>query len=307
MSETTTQEVEDLPQTLRDDLISTAVKFLQNPRVTSRPSSDKEKFLRGKGLNDAEITAAFKAAGTTSIQQDNSHGHYSSLKVAQVHEYCGSMIPASNSRWGVIRDVLNTVVLLAGAAYSLQYLFKYFNEISANMRFIAPLLFGRPKKEKTVGDRVSEMNANITQLVSDIKSLSDSVAVLHSKQTEKADVKLLKSEIASLKALMLSRRQFPATPSIGATPTIPAWQLASDNDKRTGMLSSDVLHHQDNGGGTSISLSSSPEIISVEEIPSSNPNMNLNSLTSRVSSESSEAGSAEIVEMGIGASGEDTD
>jgi len=172
------------------------VKFLQNPRVIARPSSEKEKFLRGKGLNDAEISAAFKASGTTSIQQDNSHGHYSSLKVAQVHEYSGSLIPASNSRWRIIRDILNAVVLLAGAAYSLQYLFK---------RFIAPLLFGHQKKEKTLADRVSEMNANLTQLVADVKNLSDSVAVLHSKQTEKADVKLLKSEIASLKALMLSR------------------------------------------------------------------------------------------------------
>ena len=71
-----------------------------------------------------------------------------------------------------------------------------------------------------------------------------------------------------------------------------------------GILSSDILHQDINGGGTS--LSSSPEIISVEEIPSSDPNLNLN-LTMRDSSESSEAGSAEIVEMGTGASGEDTD
>ena len=76
-------------------------------------------------------------------------------------------------------------------------------------RFIAPLLFGRRKKEKSLADTVSEMNANLTKLVGEIstavKNLSDSVATLHSKQTEKVDVAMLKTEIASLKALMLSR------------------------------------------------------------------------------------------------------
>jgi len=297
------KEVELNSQTLRDDLISTAVKFLQNPRVSARPNSEKEKFLRGKGLNDAEISAAFKVSGTNSTQQDNSLGHFSSVKVAQVHGYSSAVVPAPSSRWAIVRDILNATVLLAGAAYSLRYLFK---------RFIAPLLFGRRKKEKSLADTVSEMNANLTKLVGEIstavKNLSDSVATLHSKQTEKVDVAMLKTEIASLKALMLSRRQFPATPTVGATiPTIPAWQLASDNEKRDlqmEMLSSDILNQHNNA---STPLSSSPEIISVEEMPNANVmpiqlNVDLNPI--RDSSESSETGSAEIVEMGTG---EDTD
>lgn len=44
--------------------ISTAVKFLQNPRVATRPRSEKELFLQRKGLNHAEIAAAFEASGT---------------------------------------------------------------------------------------------------------------------------------------------------------------------------------------------------------------------------------------------------
>ncbi len=43
--------------------ISTAVKFLQNPRVATRPRSEKELFLQRKGLNHAEISAAFEASG----------------------------------------------------------------------------------------------------------------------------------------------------------------------------------------------------------------------------------------------------
>ena len=47
--------------------ISTAVKFLQNPRVATRPRSEKELFLQKKGLNHAEINAAFEASGTDNV------------------------------------------------------------------------------------------------------------------------------------------------------------------------------------------------------------------------------------------------
>jgi len=36
---------------------------LQNPRVATRPRSEKELFLQRKGLNHAEIAAAFEASG----------------------------------------------------------------------------------------------------------------------------------------------------------------------------------------------------------------------------------------------------
>lgn len=40
------------------------MKFLQNPRVAQRPTSEKETFLQKKGLTQAEIKAAFEALGT---------------------------------------------------------------------------------------------------------------------------------------------------------------------------------------------------------------------------------------------------
>lgn len=62
------------------------------------------------------------------------------------------------------------------------------------------------------------------------------------------------------------------------------------------------------------SLSSSPEIISVEDMPvaegamrTSDLNSDLNSTSARDPSESSETGSAEMVDMAGAASGEDTD
>ena len=65
------------------------------------------------------------------------------------------------------------------------------------------------KKEKSLGEKVDEMNKNVTLLVTDlsaaIKNLSDTVATLRARQTEKSEMKELKSEVASLKALLLGR------------------------------------------------------------------------------------------------------
>nr|CAG4642116.1 EOG090X0FQ8 [Eurycercus lamellatus] len=281
---------ENIPQSIRDELVSTAVKFLQNPRVSARPNSEKELFLQRKGLSSAEIAAAFEASGINRIS-DNTVGHYSSLKVAQVHEYSNSSVPPPRSRWVIVKDVLNVAALIAGAAYSLHYFYR---------RFIAPFLFGR-KKEKTLKESVEEMNNNLTRLVGEVsaavQSLSATVATLRNNQREKSDIKELKSEVASLKALLLGRRQFPAPPTIvTGPPSIPSWQM--------GAPGSDKMD-------TRPSLSSSPEIISVDDIPANTMPITADSnsgLSARDPSESSESNSAEMIEMGAsgsGGSGED--
>nr|CAG4649759.1 EOG090X0FQ8 [Scapholeberis mucronata]SVE93940.1 EOG090X0FQ8 [Scapholeberis mucronata] len=298
------QQVTEHAQPLREELVSTAVKFLQNPRVSSRPRSEKEAFLQKKGLTNSEILAAFEASGTSNTADNNAVGHYSSVKVAQVHEYSHSMTPVPRTRWDILRDVLHISVLAAGAAYSLHYLYR---------KFIAPLLFGK-KKKKSLTDTVEDMNKNLTSLVSDVsaavQTLSDTVATLRLQQYEKSEIKELKAEMASLKALMLGRRQFPAPPTIvTGPPSIPAWQLGSTSGD-SNLTEQKSKNHL---SGT-VSLSSSPEIISVEDLPSNSGSLSNPGLTSGVPardpSESSESNSAEIVEMGAsasGGSGEDTD
>lgn len=111
--------------------------------------------------------------------------------------------------------------------------------------------------------------------------------------------------------LKFIRRQFPAPPAIvTGPPSIPPWQLSS-----TGGAKQDLRAEQSdkNNQSDGISLSSSPEIISVEDMQTNSASMvnaGLSSvLPARGPSESSESNSAEIVEMGAsGASGEeDTD
>lgn len=42
--------------------VKTAVQFLQNPKVSSSPLTQKQEFLKRKGLTDEEIKTAFKLA-----------------------------------------------------------------------------------------------------------------------------------------------------------------------------------------------------------------------------------------------------
>nr|SVE80442.1 EOG090X0FQ8 [Daphnia magna]SVE81023.1 EOG090X0FQ8 [Daphnia magna]SVE82785.1 EOG090X0FQ8 [Daphnia magna] len=297
-------------QALREDLISTAVKFLQNPRVATRPKSEKESFLQRKGLNHAEIAAAFEAAGTKFKfhaclkQKDGTRGHYSSVKVAQLHEYSHALAPVATSKWGFFKEIMNAMILIAGAAYSLHYLYR---------RFIEPFLFGH-KKKNPLEDTVEEMNKNLTCLVGNVSAavqdLSDTVATLRPKQYEQSEIKELKAEMASLKAILLGRRQFPAPPPIvTGTPSIPSWQLDTSSGEKLN-LRAELTSKTNQGDG--VSLSSSPEIISVEDMPTNSTSLTKAGLSSvspaRGPSESSESNSAEMVEMGAsGGSGEDTD
>ena len=204
-------------------------------------------------------------------------------------------------------------------------------------KFISPWLFGSRGKKKSLDETVGEMNTNLTRQVAEVaaavQTLSETVAAMKEKKNGKSDMQELKVEVASLKALLLARRQFPAPPSVGP-PSIPAWQLAAAASSSSGggggqkmnelrvMDDCDVANTTSSNNNMPInindSLSSSPEIISVEDMPgaaghhdamrcTSDMNSDLNSTSARDPSESSETGSAEMVDMAGAASGEDTD
>jgi len=175
----------------------------------------------------------------------------------------------------------------------------------------------------------------IGDLTHAVQNLNETVGVMKQKQEAKSEIQELKSEVASLKALLLGRRQFPAPPSVGP-PSIPAWQMTAGTLSASTSLvaASDqkVTDHSQELGrsvphlaimGEGNSLSSSPEIISVEDITAGAVLPNSMQMTShetnevaisssaasqRDPSESSE-GSAEMVsemDLGGGVSGEDS-
>ncbi|CAL8280453.1 unnamed protein product [Boreogadus saida] len=48
-----------------DDVITTAVKFLQNPKVRQSPLATRRVFLKKKGLTDEEVELAILRSGST--------------------------------------------------------------------------------------------------------------------------------------------------------------------------------------------------------------------------------------------------
>nr|CAG4644378.1 EOG090X0FQ8 [Lepidurus arcticus] len=247
--------MDDTTTVLRDELISVAVKFLENPRVQGRARDEKEAFLRKKGLNDNEITEAFKLVATTPADTQKSVKKYSSVQYSRI-----GLPKTPRSRWVLVRDIGNTVLLLVGAAYGIHYVYQ---------NYIAPFLFGR--KKKSLESLLSELTSSTAQMVGElttaVERLTACVSQLEqklnfefvAKSGERQELSQLKSEMASIKGILLGRKQFSALPAL-PLPAIPSWQV-SKASSQTSKESSSVLKDE-----ISSPLSSSPEILTVEEM-----------------------------------------
>merc|ERR1712236_11119 len=210
---------------VREELVRTAVKFLENNKVQSSTEQMKREFLTKKGLTEAEIELAF-----SKVRQ------VVPMKQVQVqHQPIQSQLPLVVSDTALstkLRDILNILLLIGGVSYSARYLWK---------RYISPWLFGPAKPVKTPHEMVLETTQavlrTVEQLQKSVESLQTSLDNHSSKlehmsqrqvkPEETGSMQELKSEIQSVKGLLLSSRSFPQNPPI-SPPTIPAWQLDTE-------------------------------------------------------------------------------
>lgn len=216
---------------IRQQLVETAAKFLQNPKVRKSPLLEKKAFLAGKGLTTAEIDASIGMVGFLTEEQDpRNRNIYSSENVQPYISY-----PMEFSRLSLIRDYCATILFIGGAAYGFYHLIK---------KYLMPYLTGVPSHEDRIAKLESQMNGFHSTLNETMSQLRDMIAELQitlqqvNKKSEATatpplDNNILEnqfgelhSEMKSLKGLLLNRHQFPATPYI--TPIIPTWQLTSD-------------------------------------------------------------------------------
>lgn len=220
----------------REHLITTALKFLQNPKVMSSPLYQKKAFLEKKGLTQEEINISVQRAGVTETAGSEvvqaargpPPGYQPGLMNGALSVPQPAYVPIPpQSTWGKVRDLTMTTVVVASVSYTLYQLFQ---------KYLRPLIFGMSEQErrmdrletqivniqKAVSESMADLNKTLVGIQTSLQNQQPQIPAFPSNDRGVAD---LKQDIASLKGLLLNRNQFPAAPAIA--PVLPAWQRAA--------------------------------------------------------------------------------
>lgn len=229
---------------VRHDLLSTAVSFLLNPRVKGNSEDQKRMFLIRKGLAPHEIDLAIDYAnrgmafpsravdcGTDALNPVRGLPHLPPpLSPIYRHEiqyqYPGT--------FAMTRALVPSFILVSGLFYGFYLLYRRFQH----------LLFGEVEKKKhplvQVQESLQQLTVICESLNRSIHELEDNIVSKVKKEMESltrpspqevAAVSEIKKELASVKALLLGRKQFPESPSLTQA-SIPAWQMTDQSKER---------------------------------------------------------------------------
>ncbi|XP_046381390.2 peroxisomal membrane protein PEX14-like [Haliotis rufescens] len=247
----------------RENLISTAVKFLQNPKVQQSPLYQRKAFLEKKGLTKEEIDLAVQKAGVT--DQATPQPQQAQYPPGPFQHALAVQPPLQAplpSNWVRVKDFTTTAVIVSSISYAMYRMYQL---------YIRPWLQGKSAQDDSRMDRLEQqlvelqnLNQNMVQVQETLKSIQESLttqqaslaAITHTAQgsytaVKGKDMDLLqdvKTEVSSLKGLLLSRRQFPPVPQ--TSPVLPSWQMSTSS---TTLASSDSSSSQSNDTGTSSS------------------------------------------------------
>ncbi|MEJ1272449.1 peroxisomal biogenesis factor 14 [Cricetulus griseus] len=189
----------------------------------------------GRGLTDDEIDLAFQQSGTAT-EEPPSLGLATPVAPVQTPHLIAQPCSPGSSRW---RDYGALAIIMAGIAFGFHQLYK---------KYLLPLILGGREDRKQLermASSLSELSGSVAQTVTQVQTTLASVQELLRQQQQKVqelahelaaakattstnwilesqNINELKSEINSLKGLLLNRRQFPPSPS---APKIPSWQI----------------------------------------------------------------------------------
>ncbi|XP_055690250.1 peroxisomal membrane protein PEX14 [Lutzomyia longipalpis] len=222
---------------LRENLIATAVMFLQNPNVARSALDQKRKYLLTKGLTEEEIEVACQRAGVYSMNPKQFQ------TVVNMSTYpCAAAQPSLFLR---VREALHSVAIFGAITWFIYWLYR---------TYIEPFLFGR-KRRKSVRETVSELDERIrtgfTDLNAEVAKLQHDLDRAVQRSALAEEILTIKAEVEAVKGILLSRKQFSQSPHV--PPSIPAWQLISekaqhhpddkndDNDTGSGSSETEVV------------------------------------------------------------------
>ncbi|EFN84338.1 peroxisomal membrane protein PEX14 [Harpegnathos saltator] len=252
----TDQDANNNTLPLRENLVQTAVQFLQNPKVTQSPMDRKQQFLKKKGLTDEEIKAAFNLASiNTVVDPETLYNQkvlpYTAVQMPRMAAY--SCYQTNNSQltlYQKIKELFNLAALIGATVYCIYWFYK---------KFIRPFLFGRKKPKINVEDAVVELNETVDKSVTSTKASISKVNeyIYEMKEQNRnilSTVREVKVDLVNLKAMLLSSRRFPTAPT-----SIPAWQLDTTNETQE-----KATEREDDAGSGSNNSDSSLEMIREE-------------------------------------------
>ncbi|XP_015180749.1 PREDICTED: peroxisomal membrane protein PEX14 [Polistes dominula] len=254
----TGQDITDLNKScLRENLIKAAVQFFQHPEVSRAPLSRKQEFLKRKGLSEEEIKKACEIAGVDTNEQKrfDNQNEYTAISIPEKSRYPYLHVQSYQlTLLQKIKEFFNVTAVIGATLYCVYWFYK---------EFIQPFLFGR-KKKNSITDTVTELDIAIQN---SIKEMKDSISkvevdVKRLSQNQSIDIAIpqlvqeLKQELSSLKALLLSRKQFPSAPA-----SIPSWQLS------TSTVQEKATEREDDAGSGSSTNNSDSSLEIVRDEP----------------------------------------
>ncbi|KAL7072732.1 hypothetical protein ACQ4LE_008171 [Meloidogyne hapla] len=195
-------------QKIREDLVSAAKQFINNPRVKNTPIEEQKAFLRKKGLTDIEINEAMK--GQNGQQQ--------------VNQFYGQPPPtAVNNK---ILEWAKALIIIGSTS------FIFYRFVRS---WVFPKLLGIPNPEDERLQKVEQQIESITEtnkaIVESVKQtigticeqneqINRTLLIIQSQtrnnnnenKVSSTDSNRLISEIGIIKSLLLSQNQFPPIP-----------------------------------------------------------------------------------------------
>jgi len=208
----------------RHDLLDTAVKFLKNPKIAPSPLATKKAFLKSKGLSEDQINQACQIAGISEDDKPNS-------QIIEEQPRDGHIYPVLNAypqtSWLVtLRDFANVIFLFGSATYGMHFLWKH---------YIRPWLMNQKSEGEKFKDNVQNSLETISSTMVTLEATLSVQKVILEQLLQKSNAmemnnnwkqegQDIRSEIISLKGLLLSSSKFASPPAVTGL-NIPEWQM----------------------------------------------------------------------------------